>query len=306
VCAPFCSHAALLAHPPPLHAHGVRRRPLPAPFCTPALVCPPFCSRTAPLAHLACMQGCTVTHRRLPFAPRFGAPILPFTWGSPAWVVPRLVCMPFVHTWGHHSDGAALTFCHGLHRPSVHVPPPLARKGGGVWAGRGRVVGCGNWGGGGWGWRGQGGGGGGGDGGGGRGGGGAYHGRRGLGVGALFLLHPLAYAQRGRACVRGRVGRINQGLGWHSPCRRDWAAALSLLHTRLREGGRCENGGCATRGAQRGQPCKWGDLRKGRCEHVGGCRNGGGQLTFCTPCLSGKEGGRRQERARKWGTRTRG
>jgi len=149
VCAPFHSRAAPLAHPPPLHAHGVRRHLLPAPFCTPALVRPPFRSRTAPLAHLACTRGCTVACRRLPFAPCFGAPILPFTWGSPTWVAPRLVRMPFAHTWGHHGDSAALTFLRGLHHPSVCVPPPLARKGGGVRAGRGGAVGCVNWGGGG-------------------------------------------------------------------------------------------------------------------------------------------------------------
>src|SRR6266702_4255913 len=54
-------------------------------------VCAPFRLCAALLAHFACMQGRTITLSH----PCFGAPALLFVCGSPAWVAPRLACMPF-------------------------------------------------------------------------------------------------------------------------------------------------------------------------------------------------------------------
>ncbi len=92
---PPCLHTLSLCTHAGAHCHLSL-----APFRTPTLVHPPFCLptalpglHTAPLAHPPpCMHaGCTVTLSH----PRFGAPTLLFTCGSPAWVAPRLARMPF-------------------------------------------------------------------------------------------------------------------------------------------------------------------------------------------------------------------
>ncbi len=83
---------------------------------------------------------------------------------------------------------------------------------------------------------------------------------------ALSLLRPPACAQRGRACGAGRGGARKPGLAWRSPGGREWAGALSLLSTPLREAGRGRGnrgGGAKGAGTRVGRPAQRG------CEHVG-------------------------------------
>src|SRR6266702_3355057 len=152
---PFCLHAALLAHSPPLHAHGGALLPITGSlsclrFGAPTLpfACHPHLGCMLPRLHtlpLACTQGCTVTLSH----PHFGVPTHPFVRGSPAWVAPHFTCMPFAHMRGHHGDGVGCTILHSMCPLPLRVTLPLAcilpsscdsslcARGVGVWVGRG-------------------------------------------------------------------------------------------------------------------------------------------------------------------------
>src|SRR6266702_4423242 len=148
------------SHTLPLCTHvGAHCHLLPVPFCSPALVCSPFHLPAAP-ARVAHGPTCTPSplHACRGTASPFHTPALvhpthPFTCGSPAWVAPHLICMPFARTRGHYDDSAGCTIPHSVcplplraTLPLAHIPPVLlcpwhVHKGGGHAGG----AGCINW-----------------------------------------------------------------------------------------------------------------------------------------------------------------
>ncbi len=96
------------------------------------------------------------------------------------------------------------------------------------------------------------------------------------------LLRPPACAQRGRACVRGGARKPGSGVGiaraegTSLACRRGWQVGQGRAH---------KLGGPIGTAMLMEQPTQMGSVSKWGCH-----RNGGGQHTFCTPCLCGKVG----------------
>ncbi len=128
MCAPFHSHATLLAHPPPLHACRGALSPIPG-----SLSHPHFGAPTLLFAHHPACTSSPLHTRRGTLSP-FCTPTLVhppfctllFMRGSPTWVVPHLTCMPFACMQEHHGDGVGCTIPYSMCPLPLHVTLPLA------------------------------------------------------------------------------------------------------------------------------------------------------------------------------------